>query len=478
MIMGEFKARLAILRERKMLSWIRKALETPKAVASGNGGAWAQGVLPDEVKSVSLGPGLYLYYTSPKLPPPAVHQNTTVNACIRAIAAAAANAPPIIRVDGQVVPDHPAADLIRRIAPEGSWPEFLFSALSDYVFSGQALVYIEQDRAIRLPGAYVQALVRRDISGMVDLDQPVAGFRVVGAEGGQVFPAEAVAWIASRRPDRPWEVIPPASRLLPLIQVDNLLNNIVESVARNGGLVPFILVSEYPLDERRIQEFKERWLRRTMPEMGMGIPPILNQVEVVRVGSTVQEMGLQDLKALIDIAICMELGVPPVIVGSFSGLRFSTYANYRTAVNAFRQFTVIPFLRRLAAALSGPLSYAFGQDIAVDFDWRYFDFSTLMGDMDQIVRLYQAGILSRDEAREAIGYPPATSAEAPAEPPRRGRRTRAASPRRADPESTEGRHDEYPPAEYAKAHAPTGRANGTGPPLAVGGWLWQNMVDK
>lgn len=400
---------------------------------------------PAAIHQAVLGPNLFLYFSAPIPPPQEAILNITVSACIRAIASAVAVVPPRIVVGGVPADDHPASRIFDDLAPETSWAEMVHSMVADYIMTGQILLHTDGKRLTRLPAALIRPVPRRSPDGRLHFAAPIHSFALIG-EGTVEFPAEEIAWVASRRSDRPWEVIPPVRRLAPLIAVDNMLDGFFDSYIRNGGMTPFLLISEVPLPESRIEEFKRRWQERSRHEMEMGIPPVLSRMRVERLGNSVRDMGLDDIRMLVETKICSELGVPPIIIGAISGLRFASYANYRTALIAFRQLTVVPFMRRVADALTAVLRRRF-PEVDVDYDWRMAE--AVMGDRLETARLYESGLLTIGEARAELGYPPS---EYPIAPVRPGRRVRNPRPGRTPgQEASEepsndfiGRKQDYP----------------------------------
>ncbi|MDW8068579.1 MAG: phage portal protein [Anaerolineae bacterium] len=401
---------------------------------------------------VELAPGLYLAAPLLALSAPEALRNVTVSACMRVIAASAGAVPPQILSSG--VPDegHPAAQIFRNLGPEPSWPDLVFSLVADYFLYGQMVLYSDGERLVRLPAALVTPVLNMDKQGRIRIDQPVAGFSVSAATGSAEFSIDEVAWIAHRRPDRPWEVIPPVHRLLPLIAVDNILSGFFEGYIRNGGMVPFLLISDVPLPESRIEEFKRRWQERSMREMEQGIPPVLSRMRVERVGASVRDMGIEEIQALVEAKICMEMGVPPVVVGAMVGLRYSSYANYRTALIAFRQNTVLPLMRRIAEGLTVLLRRKW-PEVSADYDWRKMESVVAMGDRAETAQLYQAGLLTLDEARAELGYPPAESAAPPARRVARPSRKPGGQPVTEPSNDFIGRREDYPDAEYGGMQA-------------------------
>ena len=104
--------------------------------------------------------------------------------------------------------------------------------------------------------------------------------------------------------------------------------------------------------------------------------------------------------------IALALGVPPMLLGIPGD---NTYSNYQEATRSFWRQTVLPLVNRTAMAFTGWLAPAFGPGLLLkpnldDVEALTFEREALWR------RLDAATFLSRDEKREAAGYPPETSA--------------------------------------------------------------------
>jgi cell division septum initiation protein DivIVA len=100
-----------------------------------------------------------------------------------------------------------------------------------------------------------------------------------------------------------------------------------------------------------------------------------------------------------------------VLVGASVGLAHSTYANYAEARQSFWEETLLPRNRRIIGALS--------RMFAADYDelqgdgtleWDYSEVKALGENEDakstRVVEQFKAGLISRDEARDALGMDP------------------------------------------------------------------------
>lgn len=102
------------------------------------------------------------------------------------------------------------------------------------------------------------------------------------------------------------------------------------------------------------------------------------------------------------LEIALAIGVPPMLLGILGD---NTYSNYKEATLAFRRQTVLPLVNRTAQALSGWLGPVFGGGLALKPDLD--GVAALVPEREALwARLEGVSFPTRDEKREAAGYPP------------------------------------------------------------------------
>ncbi len=123
---------------------------------------------------------------------------------------------------------------------------------------------------------------------------------------------------------------------------------------------------------------------------------------------TPAEMGFVEAKTMAAREIALAFGVPPMLLGIPGE---ATFANYQEANRAFWRQTVLPLAERIAGALSAWLLPAFGEGLrlAPDLD----EVSALHGEREALwERLRKADVLTVNEKRAALGYPPVEGGDA------------------------------------------------------------------
>jgi HK97 family phage portal protein len=117
-------------------------------------------------------------------------------------------------------------------------------------------------------------------------------------------------------------------------------------------------------------------------------------------GLTPKDMDFVEARNAASRDIALAFGVPPMMLGIPGD---NTYSNYQEANRAFWRLTVLPLAARVAGELSAWLAPVFGEDLALDFDTDQIE--GLAAERDQLwKRVGEAGFLSEDEKREAVGY--------------------------------------------------------------------------
>jgi HK97 family phage portal protein len=130
------------------------------------------------------------------------------------------------------------------------------------------------------------------------------------------------------------------------------------------------------------------------------------EVDIV---NPLSDLDWPGLTSLIETRICAALGTPAIIAGVRAGLDRATYSNYEQAKRAWYTGTLAPLWDMLAAALTMHLLRAEGEK-RLELRARYDELPEFQEDKtaaaNRATTLFNADIISRDEAREDIDLPP------------------------------------------------------------------------
>ena len=180
--------------------------------------------------------------------------------------------------------------------------------------------------------------------------------------------------------------------------------------ARPSGAVVF-----KPKDETGMHvQLSESQRQQLMTDLNMrfsgahnaGRPMLLEgDFDWKEMGFSPKDMDFLELKNMSarDIALCF--GVPSQLVGVPDS---QTYNNVSEARLALYEDTIIPLLRRVESDLNEWLAPRFGEDISIRYD---IDSIPAMAERrkktyENVVQAVREGIISRNEARERLGYEP------------------------------------------------------------------------
>ncbi|QDG78427.1 phage portal protein [Labrenzia sp. PHM005] len=117
-------------------------------------------------------------------------------------------------------------------------------------------------------------------------------------------------------------------------------------------------------------------------------------------GLTPKDMDFIEAKNQAAREIALAFGVPPMLLGIPGD---NTYANYQEAGRALWRGAVLPLVRRTASHLAVWLGPAFGSDLRLEPDLDAIE--ALSSEREALWRrVGEAGFLSEDEKRIAVGY--------------------------------------------------------------------------
>ena len=151
-----------------------------------------------------------------------------------------------------------------------------------------------------------------------------------------------------------------------------------------------------------------------------GIAVLDEQADFQAIGTKIAEAGLTDLEEITESQICGVLGVPPVLVYAYVGLKYMhTRASAKEAQKDFWSNTISPNMKAWRSYLTWFMLPEFETvaDIMagkVRVNWDMTQVEALQEDVDGIHARarndYTAGLTTLDEGRARIGMPPASDA--------------------------------------------------------------------
>ena len=380
-----------------------------------------------ETKASAVGPLLALQMTGPPLfmarryedfAGEGYRKNVVVHRAVNEISRAAASVPWTLleRSAGarQRLMEQPLLTLLARPNPAMARAEFLEAVIGYLQIAGNSYV----EAIAPAPGRAPRELWPLRPDRMSVLPGPtglVEGYlyRVGGKEKRwPCDPASGRAPVLHLRTFNPindWYGLPPAEAAAFGIDQHNEAGKWNTALIQNGARPSGAIVYEPGeglgnLDDSQFARIKSEIEEQYQGARNAGRPMLLEG------GLKWQEMSLspKDMDFLAskhsaarDIALAF--GVPPQLLGIPGD---NTYSNYQEARLAFWEQTVIPLLGHLRDELNAWLTPMFGEGLILDLDLD--EVSALAPRREarwrMLTRAVQFDVLTRDEAREAIGF--------------------------------------------------------------------------
>jgi HK97 family phage portal protein len=142
---------------------------------------------------------------------------------------------------------------------------------------------------------------------------------------------------------------PPLRAAARATTLDNAATDFVDRLLRNDATPTSVVTTTETITETIADRLREKWTQRFGG--GRGGPAFLQKgMDVKPLGLNLRDLEFPDLRAYAESRICMDFGVPPILIGAKVGLDRSTYANYREARQSFWDEALASLQRRFHSA--------------------------------------------------------------------------------------------------------------------------------
>ncbi len=333
-------------------------------------------------------------------------RNVVVYRCVRLIAEAAASAPLAVLDAGRPASDHPLKALLERPNPEQSGAELLEQFYGFLQTAGNA--YLEQVAVDGRPRELYalrpdRMKARLGACGWPEGYDYAVGGRVVRFDMGAGAETTPILHLKLFHPTNDHYGLSPLEAASASVDLHNAAlawnKALLDNAARPSGA----LVYQGPegaenLSDEQFQRLKAELAELYQGPRNAGRPLVLDGgLDWRPMSLTPAEMDFQALKDGAAREIALAFGVPPMLLGIPGD---NTYSNYREANLAFWKQTVLPLVRKTAAALTAWLGPVF--DARIDCDAAGID--ALAAEKDALwARIARADFLNDDEKRDALG---------------------------------------------------------------------------
>jgi HK97 family phage portal protein len=165
---------------------------------------------------------------------------------------------------------------------------------------------------------------------------------------------------------------------------------------------PNIIIGMPKSTEEQRKRFLAEWMQRFKGVFqSHGVATVNGDVTVNKIGESMKDMDMVNGRTFLRNAALEHYGVPREIMGITES---SNRATSEAAQFIYAQNVLMPILRRREEAINHQLIPWFGDDLV----WHFDDIVPRNQEFDKAVGLdgWNAGLLTKDEAREKLGMPP------------------------------------------------------------------------
>ena len=191
------------------------------------------------------------------------------------------------------------------------------------------------------------------------------------------------------------------SRLKPAVRTMGLMSNMrkfQDNFFKNGAVPGLVLKSPNTLSEKIKERMIQSWSARYRPDAGGRRPLILDGgIEIDEISNVnFKELDFQEAIIENEKIILKALGVPPILLDSGNN------ANIRPNMRLYYLETILPIVRKMNFAISRYFGYEIKEDVT--------EIPALQPELRDQSQYYSAlvntGIISANEARNALGFEP------------------------------------------------------------------------
>lgn len=339
----------------------------------------------------------------------AFEKNVIAYRSIRLVSEAAAAVPLKVIDDGRIAAEHPLLTLLRHPNPEQSGAElfeslygFLQTAGNSYVEAASLDADVRELYVLR-PDRMKARLGAR---GWAESYEYTVGGRTISfsAEAGGFSP---ILHLKLFHPTNDHYGLSPLEAAAGAVDLHNAALSWNKALLDNAARPSGALVYKGPEGAENLSDDQFERLKSELSEVysgasNAGRPLVLDGgLDWRAMSLSPAEMDFIEARNQAARDIALAFGVPPMLLGIPGD---NTYSNYREANLAFYKQTVLPLVKKTAAALTGWLSVRFG-GARIECDLSGVE--ALAAERDaEWARIVRADFLTDDEKRAALGFAP------------------------------------------------------------------------
>ena len=333
-------------------------------------------------------------------------KSAVVNACIKEIATGVATARYYSQADsadGMVeVENSPLANLLKYPNERQDFYTWIERLVTYLYVSGNAYVWKERSRSNQI--VYIH-LLRPDRVAILPSGEGVKGYSYT-IDGKEYFlDKEDVGHIAFPNPSGDLYGLSPLHVLAKTINLDMSMTDFAKVYFENAGVPSGLLkVKRRLTNQDDANRIRARWRSSFGGTNNFHKIAVLDDdAEYQQMASAPAEMALTELHNHTESRICSVLGVPPILISANVGLQRSTFSNYREARFSFHSETLEPLINRVVRFLNYCIDTGSNEKIAVDLSEIRSFLDDKQSTDARATALFDAGIITLNEAREMVG---------------------------------------------------------------------------
>lgn len=213
-------------------------------------------------------------------------------------------------------------------------------------------------------------------------------------------------------PTSPWQAMAPLVALAKEIGIDNELTRFVKGLLQNDAVMRGVLklAAGVNVTEKRRKELKADFVTEHGGNRVGGLAVLEAGMEYERIAMNFDELEAGGLRNAEHALIAGVLRVPPQLAHLPVGLEHQIYNNVAEARYGFTQLALIPFWKATAAEVQSSLLPYFGDPTKQYVAFDLTEVEALKAAKQEAgtraINAKEKGILTVNEARAELGYPP------------------------------------------------------------------------
>lgn len=236
----------------------------------------------------------------------------------------------------------------------------------------------------------------------------ILGYSYTAMQGGhaQNFDYDQVAFMKTDNPFNDLRGMSPTEVIMDEIAIDKDVARVVRAFYANDSRVGLLLIPKVNLQPADAERFLETWKKQTQGVNKAGKSILLPQditVERVQEPATLDDVQLRESTRR---EIAAAYGVPLTLAGGWDDAKYQSLPEQR---KSFYEETIIPECDNIAEFVNSDITPVMDDSGYAEFKFDYMSILALTEDAQKKNDIYSnrlvSGLITRAEAREALGHP-------------------------------------------------------------------------